>query len=185
MGAFTVTSDVYLFLKRVASDMARAKPSLAFPDRYLEHVAYAVDMVASNDVLSPPSAIASVYLSTRFEFYFRVLSGKLKADGTWTTPEAKAAAQVVLIDRRLKSDRVSSVALAYRIMKTNSSTALAMYCNRLDAKLYPTYDKRVRMPSDVGDRIEFLRNAAGHGSWGDISAEAIFYGLMTALVFYS
>jgi hypothetical protein len=187
MGAFHGTSDVQAFLKRAASEMASARPSTAFPDRYLQHVAYAVDMVASNDFLSPPSAIASVYLSTRFEFYYRILSGKLKADGTWTTPEAKAAARAVLHDKRLgkKYDRVSSVALAYRIMKTNSSSALARHCIDLDTTLYPTADKKVLGISDIGDRIEFLRNAAGHGSWGDISSEAIFYGLMTALVFYS
>jgi len=37
----------------------------------------------------------------------------------------------------------------------------------------------------VGDRIAFGRHAAGHGQWGDISAEAAFYGLMTALIFYA
>ena len=39
--------------------------------------------------------------------------------------------------------------------------------------------------ADLGDRIEFGRHAVGHGHWGDISAEALFYGLVTALVFYN
>ena len=39
--------------------------------------------------------------------------------------------------------------------------------------------------ADIGDRIEFGRHAVGHGHWGDISAEALFYGLMTSLVFYN
>ena len=44
----------------------------------------------------------------------------------------------------------------------------------------------LRMPlTDIGDRIKFGRDAVGHGHWGDISAEALFYGLMTSLVFYN
>ena len=39
--------------------------------------------------------------------------------------------------------------------------------------------------ADIGDRIEFGRHAVGHGHWGDMSGEALFYGLMTSLIFYS
>jgi len=74
-----------MFLKEAASQMREAKPTLAFPDRYIEHVAFAVETVSLNGFLSPPAAIASVYLATRFEFYFRVLSGKLNGDGTWVS----------------------------------------------------------------------------------------------------
>ena len=33
--------------------------------------------------------------------------------------------------------------------------------------------------------IAFARHAAGHGRQGDISAEAVFYGLVTAIIFYN
>jgi hypothetical protein len=187
MGSFAGTGDVNLFLKHVAAEIANAAPSVVFPARYIEHVAYAVDMVASNDFTSSPAAIASLYLATRFEFYFRILSGKLNADGKWKTLQARADAQEALGDCRLKSERVSSVALAYRVMKTDRLLVISRRCAELDAALYPA----PAMPAgpgqigDIGDRIQFGRHAAGHGHWGDISAEGLFYALMTAVVFYS
>ena len=101
-GAFSGTDAPYVFLKNLASQIQESKPSKVFPDRYKEHVAYAVDMVASNQFLSPPAAIASFYLVTRFEFYFRILSGKLNGDGTWISSEAKSTAQDAIDDWRLK-----------------------------------------------------------------------------------
>lgn len=183
--------DVNRFLKRVALEIKTSEISEVFGGRYKEHVAYAIDMVASFPFTSPPAAIASVYLVTRFEFYFRILSGKLNADGTWISPEAQAAAQIALKDYRLRKPRVSSVALAYKIMKIDQSRNLAKHCTRMDSILYATpkivYGSRKggEKICNIGDRIEFGRNAAGHGYWGDISSEAEFYGLMTALVFYN
>jgi hypothetical protein len=54
---------VHEYLKETAAEMKTSKSSIVFPDRYIEHVAYAVDMVASNWFLSSPAAIASVYLA--------------------------------------------------------------------------------------------------------------------------
>ena len=187
IGAFYGPSDVNRFLCQVAADMAASQPSPAFPERYIEHVAYAVDMVASNSFTSPAAAVASVYLPTRFEFYFRILSGKLNPDGTWKTPKAQADAEAVLSDTRLKKKRVSSLALAYRVMKTDPSLTISQRCAKLDDALFPAPMVAVGGVEihDVGDRIEFCRHRAGHGHWGDVSSEAVFYGLMTAIVFYS
>jgi len=167
--------------------MAISKPSVVFPERYIEHVACAVDMVASNMFLSPPAAIASVYLATRFEFYFRILSGKLNGDGTWISLSAQQAARAALADNRLERNRISSVALAYKLMKFDQSRKIGQACTALDNLLYSTPTKVVgdMTIADIGDRIEFGRHAVGHGHWGDISAEALFYGLMTAVVFYN
>lgn len=187
VGAFHGTSDVHQYLKDTASEMAAVRPSVVFPARYVEHVAYAVDMVASNMFLSPPAAIASVYLATRFEFYFRVLSGKLNADGTWVSPSAKSAARAAISDPhdRLNRKHVSSVALAYKVMKLDQSRAIVQHCEALDKMLYPPAKVIGGTVADIGERIEFLRNATGHGHWGDISGDALFYGLMTAVVFYN
>lgn len=187
IGAFHGTTDVNRFLKQVASDMAAAQSSVVFPDRYLEHVAYAVDMVASNIFTSAPAAIASVYLATRFEFYFRILSGKLRADGTWATPQAKNEAKAALGDRRLGGGRVSSIALAYKIMKLNQSLKLAQLFEELDNELYanPSIAAGEVSITDIGERIEYARHRVGHGILGDISSESLFYGLVTAIVFYN
>ena len=187
VGAFKGTSDVHQYLKETAAEMAVSEPSALFPDRYIEHVAYAVDMVASNGFLSPPAAIASVYLATRFEFYFRILSGKLNGDGTWMSPSAKQAVKSEINDNRLEYKRISSVALAYKIMKLDQSRKIVQACTALDNSLCATPTTVVggKPVADIGARIEFVRNAVGHGYWGDISAEALFYGLLTAVVFYN
>ena len=187
IGAYAGSTDVFGFLKQTASDMATTQPSPVFPERYIEHVAYAVDLVASNRFTSPPAAIASVYLATRFEFYFRILSGKLNTDGKWLTSDAQRTARAAIDDPRIDRKRVSSVALTYKIMKLDQSCVLAQYCTQLDRSLYetPTTVTGGVEVRDIGDRIKFGRNAAGHGQWGDISAEAPFYGLLTAIVFYS
>jgi hypothetical protein len=72
-------------------------------------------------------------------------------------------------------------------MKLNASIPLSQHCSALDATIYaiPTTVAGGKTIADLGDRIEFGRHAVGHGHWGDISSEALFYGLMTALVFYN
>ncbi len=187
VGAFYGTTAVNQYLKETASDIKASGPSAVFPDRYIEHVAYAVDMVASNMFLSPPAAIASVYLATRFEFYFRILSGKLNSDGTWISLSARETAQAAIKDNRLGRNRISSVALAYKIMKLDQSHKIVQACTALDNSLYstPTIVVGCVPVADIGDRIEFGRHAVGHGHLGDISGEALFYGLMTAVVFYT
>ena len=186
VGAFHGTTEVHSYLRDTAADLRAAAPSSAFPDRYSEYVAYAMDVIATADFLSPPAAIASVYLATRFEYYFRVLSGRLNADGTWVSPADQAATQSKINDHRLGRKQVSSVSLAYKIMKLAAARPLSQCCSALDATIYakPTTAGGKGI-ADLGDRIEFGRHAVGHGHWGDISAEGVFYGLVTALVFYN
>ena len=187
IGAFSGTGHPYAFLKNVASQIEQSKPSTVFPSRYKEHVAYAVDMVASNPFLSPPAAIASLYLATRFEYYFRILSGKLNGDGTWISSTAQSAAQAAINNSRLTKERVSILSLAYRIMMTDTSLQIVQQCTKIDNCLYqkPIALANNTKVHNIGDRIEFCRNAAGHGHWGDISSEAVFYGLLTGIVFYN
>ena len=182
IGGFSVTGDVYRFLERVASEMNDSQNTEIFPSRYKEHVAYAMNMIASNQVMSPPSAIASEYLVNRFEFYFRILSGKLNGDGTWVTPQARDEAKNILNIRMGK--RVSNVATTYKILKLNQSCSIYSYCVELDRSLYSNRGASSSI-KNIGDRIGYSRNNASHGQWGDISSESIFYGLLTALIFYN
>jgi hypothetical protein len=186
IGAFTGTHP-YAFLKNVASQIEQSKPSKVFPaDRYKEHVAYAVDMVASNPFLSPPAAIASLYLATRFEYYFRILSGKLNGDGTWISPTAKSVAQAAIGGKKLPC-QVSNVSLAYQIMMTDTSLQIVQQCAKIDNCLYqkPITLANNKKVCNIGERIAFARHRASHGHWGDISSEAVFYGLLTGIVFYN
>jgi len=185
IGAFS-GNHPFAFLKNVASQIDKSKPSKVFPARYKEHVAHAVDMVASNLFTSPPAAIASVYLATRFEYYFRILSGKLNADGTWISSMVKSDARAAM-NNKVLPDRVSNVSLAYQIMMTDTSLQIVQQCAKIDKCLYkePITLARNEIVHNIGDRIAFARHRVGHGHWGDISSEAIFYGLMTGIVFYN
>lgn len=187
IGAFMGTTEPYGFIRETAAEMAQSQPCEAFPERYIEHVAYALGEVANNMFTSPPAAIASVYLATRFEYYFRVLSGMLNPDGTWVSSSAQDSARQQLNDNRLGKKRISSVSLTYKLLKLNASSELSKHLASLDAAVYssPTTVCTGQVVADMGDRIEFGRHAVGHGHWGDISSEAVFYGLMTAPVFYS
>jgi hypothetical protein len=185
VGAFHGSGEPYGFLQETAEHMRAATPTAVFPPRYIEHVAYAIDMVGSNMFTTPPAAVASAYLASRFEFYFRLLSGNLNGDGTWVSQSARQAALTTLRDQRLTKPRISSVSLAYEVMRLGTSRVLP-YCALLDRTLYASPIKAGGnfAIEHVGDRIEFGRHAVGHGQRGDISAEAVFYGLMTAIVFY-
>ena len=185
----TFPGSVYpsAFLKNVASEIKQSEPSKVFPPRYKEHVAYAVNMVASNQFTLSPAAIASLYLATRFEYYFRILSGKLNGDGTWISSEAQSTAQATIDDQRLKKERISSLSLAYRIMMIDTSLQIVQQCAKIDNCLYqkPVTLANGHKVHNIGDRIEFGRLVVGHGHWGDISPEAVFYGLLTGIVFYN
>lgn len=181
--AFSGAGDVYMHLKNTAFEMEKSKPTTLFPIRYKEHVTYALNLVASYGFLEPPSAVASVYLATRFEFYFRVLSGKLNADGTWCNSRAQSSTQRQIVDSRLQKSRISSVALTYKILKLNRTLKIVQIFDRIDSALYK--QRQRSNISDLGERIEWARHRVGHGEWGDISAESIFYGLLTGIVFYN
>lgn len=188
MGSYAGDGAPHKFLARVEEEMNAASPTPLFPDRYKEHVAHAIGMVARHGFLEPPAAIAAVYLATRFEFFFRLLSGKLKGDGTWLNKSVdQPAAVAALGEKGLKGNRVSDVAVTYKLMKLDQSRPAAQVFDTLDRAILPTPIMAVGgfQVADIGDRIAFGRHSAGHGLWGDISSDALFYGLVTAIIFYN
>lgn len=172
--------DVFGFLEQTAMDIQKY-PSNLFPARYGEHISCAIAMIAKNPFLSSPSAIASSYLATRFEYFFRCLSCHLNTDGSWVDKAARENASLVL-EQKFKG-KISNVAMAYQIMKLNQSNSKVSALCHLDA-LMPK-DNRESSCASIGKRIEWCRHRTAHGEWGDISGESIFYGLLTALIFYS
>jgi hypothetical protein len=188
IGAFQGGPEPFIFLRDTASEMLASQSTEVFPQRHLEHIAYAVGMVSSNGFLSSPAAIAAVYLVTRFETYFRVLSGKLDREGSWLSSADQKATFCAIGDNRIVKKRISNVALAYKIMMLGNAK-IVPYFSALDARLYPNTQPQMprsgQIVADLGDRIEYMRHSAGHGSWGDLSAEANFYGLLTAAIFYA
>lgn len=186
IGAYYGTSDVYNYLEQVASDIEKSPTTLVFPDRYTDYVSYAIRMILSDALVSAPSAIASEYLAIRFEYYFRILSGKLNGDGTWLTEQAKKESECILNKRKL-GWRLNNVAQAYKLLKHNQSLSVSKYFAELDKKLYqtPTTMLDNTVISNIGDRIHWIRKRVAHGYWGDSSSEGMFFSLLTALIFYS
>ncbi|MCQ3930811.1 MAG: hypothetical protein DPW16_10165 [Chloroflexi bacterium] len=171
--------NVFAFLKQVALDIDESPETPVFQGRTKEHVAYAVDTVACWDFLSSPSVMAASYLVTRFEFYFRVLSGVLNEDGTWIGGRPPLSISSVI---QVRKGRVSNVDISYKIMKLNTSTKVTTAFNQLDISLSPYWSPKIK---DIGERIARMRLPTAHGALGDPSSEAIFYGLVTAIVFYN
>ena len=72
-------------------------------------------------------------------------------------------------------------------MMLDASRPVVQVFGALDKALYtaPTICTGNFPTASIGDRIAFGRHNSGHGEWGDMSAEAAFYGLATAIVFYN
>jgi hypothetical protein len=139
-------------------------------------------------LLAPPAAVASVYLAMRFEYFFRLLSGKLNGDDTWLNRAVgQPAAIAKLGEKGLKQIRVSEVAVPYKLMKLDQSRTGVRVFDALDKAIFPVPMKAAggRESADIGDRIAFARHRTAHGQWGDMSSEGAFYGLVTAIVFYN
>lgn len=177
IGGFYGTNEVYEFIDLTSQDIIKENASSLFPERYKEHIAYALSTISKNGFLSPPSAVASAYLVTRFEFFFRLLSGFLKADGNWVSLGKKDEVFI-----KLGSVNEQEIGTVYKILKLNKSLYLTKIFEDLDQSLFINSQSKIK---DIGDRIAWCRHRSSHGEWGDISSEAVFYGLVTALIFYN
>jgi hypothetical protein len=187
MGAFFGTSEVARYLHTAAMDMNSAAYSDLFGLRLKEHVAYAVALLSQYSVLEPPAALASVFLATRFEIYFRLLSDNLNPDGSWKSREAQNFALARTTDNRLKRSKISSVELTYRILLLDEDKPLVEVFRKVDHAIQPSLpsaDSPV-VYTDIGSRIKCFRDPASHGFYSDLSAEGNFYALLTAIIFYS
>ncbi len=183
IGSFSMVvdiGDVFEFLDQVALEIDASPDTVVFPGRMKKHVAYAIATVARYPFLSSPSVMASAYLLTRFEYYFRILSGALNSDGTWKG--SAVPDHISIMFPKINKKSISSVSMAYQIMKLNTSLKISSIFNQLDARLVPSKPSKI---TDIGKRIEWMRHPTAHGSLGDPSSEAIFYGLVTAIVFYN
>jgi len=182
---YSGTGEPYEFIGRYAGVIAKATASDLFFERQKEHIGYAMSMIAHSRFTDPASAVASVYLVTRLEFFFRILSGVLNFDGTWKDERVRTRyGKEILTGLELRK-RVNDVAVTYKIAtidKSNSRTShLRDLDDRIAAKLERAHPSAAY--SDIGDRIALLRHRGAHGVWGDLSGDAVFYGLLTAIIF--
>jgi hypothetical protein len=185
-GSCWMDSAAMAFIDELSTSIATSPSSELFGMRHKEHVAYAIHAVATSVPLDPLAALASAFLSTRFELYFRLISKHLNANGTWKSPEAQQAAKTVLADKRLDRGRINDVSLAYRIMLLHSDHPVSRLLIDLESKLTYSFDKTNEFyHHDIGTRIKVLRDPGSHGFYSDLSSEGYFYALLTGIIFYS
>src|SRR5262249_10768954 len=93
-------------------------------------------------------------------FYFRLLSGKLKGDGTWLNKAVdQPAAVAALGENGLKGKRVSNVAVTYKLMKLNQSQPAAQVFGALDQVVLP-------VPVMAGRPVQGGRRVGGRAPGG-------------------
>lgn len=178
-------------IQNTATSLEASTPTVLFPSRYREHVAYALRQIVPSSIDDSPAAVSSVYLATRFEYYFRVLSGCLDADGKWLdTATRDRVCRRLGFDKRRHRHRISNIAKTYKILLAESAHPVVSHLTRIDGKLFASPIEilgggRENTLHNIGDRIAAMRHRAGHGVWGDISGEAMFFALLTCVIYLS
>lgn len=189
IGAGSTNGDLLRFLTCFAEELDAAPFEGPFGLRFKEHIAYAVGMVAQSRPTDSPSAIASVFLVTRLEILFRILSGVLNSDGTWIDSTTQAMVTSRLKDNRIKSKRINNVVLAYKILMLNKSSSIVVALHEIDINIPPSTvtgsDGSLETLSDIGERIGYMRQPVAHGFFNDASSEGWFYALVIAVIYFS
>jgi hypothetical protein len=186
VGGYRGTLEPYPFLADYASVIEKTPNSDLFFDRQKEHIAHAMRMIAGSSFTDPPSAVASVYLATRVEFFFRILAGVLNFDGTWKEEKIRVLYKQKFVPS-IRGRRVNDVSVAFKIAIADPANQRTSHLRDLEQRIAAKI--KSRHPNDpyldIGDRIALLRHPVAHGTWGDLSCDAVFYGLLTVVILLS
>jgi hypothetical protein len=182
-GAYSLPDGLLNIIISDCADFISSMPDNdIFHARQKEPVALAMKESATPGFDEPRRAIASLYLATQFEFYFRILSGLLHPDGTWKSAAAQEKAKSLLPEEnRLNGRSISSVELAYRLMVLNAADPRAVLLDKLDKAIRSMFQSQLY--ANLGGRIKYVRDRGTHGQWGDVSGEGVFYATLTAILF--
>jgi hypothetical protein len=189
--AFCAKAGAYILcdgLRNLVSDCAELMRSAPDKDIFLgrqkEPLALAMKEAILPGFNLPQRAIASLYLATQFEFYFRILSGMLNFDGTWKSPSDHVKAKSFLPgDDRVRGRGTSSVEVAYKLTILNNVDPRAVLLDDLDKAIRARFQSTLY--DNFGGRIAYVRNRGAHGEWGDVSAEGVFYATLTAVLYFA
>ena len=151
VGSFAGDRSPHRFLERVSEEMRDSEDTELFPSRHRMPIAYALDVIAKGYFLEPPVTLAAVYLATRLERFFRLLSGKLLVDGSWSVADPKNDRKILKLWER----------------EANKAIDIRVYSELLLGKLKGTNDwsdedktdAKTIMKSIGGRRcVEFFKN---------------------------
>jgi hypothetical protein len=190
IGRVSTNGDAGLHLQNFASELEASPCTELFGFRSKEAVAFAVRLIATTSGLAPEAAVGSVYLCTRMEIYFRMLSGFLNPDGTWLSSELQNQADARLPGKKLrKQKRINQVKLTYDLFLLNEENITVKQFLELERAIAKVPVLRehgdITELQGIGDRIDHLRHPAAHGYYGDLSSEGIFNALLYAIIFFS
>ena len=115
--------------------------------------------------------MAALYLLSQLEYFFRMRSRYLDAEGTVIRP---VPAQLrVLVPTANVGARISRIRDAFLMYVYRTPSPLARRLRLLERNLL------------VAQRLDQIRNPAMHGPLGDTSSEGRFYGLLLSMSYYS
>jgi hypothetical protein len=171
----TSTPDKDIFLGRQKAPVALAMKEVITPG---------FDATSMTFMSVPRKAIASLYLATQFEFYFRILSGLLNPDGSWKSLADQQKAKSLLPgENRLNQGSISNLEVAYKLMVLNNADPRSVLLDELDKAIRSRFQSQLY--DNLGGRIKHVRNRGAHGEWGDVSAEGVFYATLTAILYFA
>jgi hypothetical protein len=81
----------------------------------------------------------------------------------------------------LNRKSVYDVELAYQLMVPKNGDPRAALLKSLDTAIRSRFQSTLY--ENLGGRIKFVRNRGAHGEWGDVSAEGVFYAILTAILY--
>ncbi len=183
-GAYSLLDGLLNIISDCADLITSTPDKDLFHIRQKEAVALAMKEAVTPGFDDPRRAIASLYLATQFEFYFRILSGLLNPDGTWKSPADQRKAKSLLPrESRLNRRSISSVELAYKLMVLNNADPRAAVLDELDKAIRSRFQSQLY--NNLGGRIKYVRDRGTHGQWGDVSGEGVFYATLTAILYFA
>jgi hypothetical protein len=183
-GAYTLLDGLLNIISDCADSITSTPDKDIFHIRQKEAVALAMKEATTPGFDDPRRALASLYLATQFEFYFRILSGLLNPDGSWKSPADHQKAKSLLPkEKRLNYRSISNLELAYKLMVLNNADPRATLLDELDKAIRSRFQSQLY--DNLGGRIKYVRDGGAHGQWGDVSAEGVFYATLTAVLYFA
>jgi hypothetical protein len=183
-GAYALLDGLLNIISDCADLITSTPDKDIFHIRQKEAVALAMKEATTPGFDDPRRAIASLFLATQFEFYFRILSGLLNPDGSCkSATDHEKAKSLLPEERRLNYNSISNLELAYKLMVLNNADPRAAVLDELDKASRSRFQSQLY--DNLGGRIKYVRDGGAHGQWGDVSAEGVFYATLTAILYFA
>jgi len=183
IGAYTSTGDDRWYIYNFAQELFR-NPVVGFDGRRTQPLIAALILLAHIDyggmypkkrgdlehIYAHGGAMVAMYLMAHLEYLFRIKSRYLKEDGSIKNEIPKQARAKASI--KPKQKRINNIEQAFILYLYRNVTLLGKRLKILEENI------------GIAKRLRKIRNPVMHGELADPSSEAMFFGLMTAMLYY-